>query len=163
MRAAVISISTSRSAGEGEDVSGPALAAFLERAGCDVIAIELIPDERELIAGRIRFFADEEDCALVATTGGTGLSPDDVTPEATRDAIEREAPGIAEAMRLVSREAVPDHWFLSRGVAGARGRTLVVNFPGNPTAVEEAGAAIAGGLPHALGLLRREPGEPGSH
>ena len=163
MRAAVITVSTSRSAGNGEDASGPALASLLERIGFEVIATEVIPDERELIAGRLRFFADAEGCALVATTGGTGLSPDDVTPEATRDAIDREAPGIAEAMRLASREHVPDHWFLSRGVAGARGSTLVVNFPGNPNAIEQAGAAIAGGLPHAVALLRREPCEPGPH
>jgi molybdenum cofactor synthesis domain-containing protein len=153
MRAAVITVSTSKSRGDGEDVSGPALGALLERAGCEVVAVELIPDERELIAGRLRYYADEEGCDLVATTGGTGLSPDDLTPEATRDVIDREAPGIAEAMRLASREHVPDHWFLSRGVAGARRRTLIVNFPGNPNAIEQAGAAIAGSLEHALKLV----------
>ena len=155
MRAAVIAVSTSKSAGQGEDVSGPRLGSFLERAGCEVIAVELIPDERELIAGRLRFYADEEGCALIATTGGTGLSPDDVTPEATRDVIDREAPGFAEAMRLASREHVPDHWFLTRGVAGTRKRTLILNFPGNPDAIEQAGAAITGSLAHAIGLLAR--------
>lgn len=154
-RAAVLTISTSKSLGDGEDVSGPALGALLERAGCEIAAIEVISDERELIAGRIRFYVDEEGCDLVATTGGTGLSPDDVTPEATRDVIEREAPGIAEAMRLASREHVPRHWMLSRGVAGTRGRTLILNFPGNPNAIEQAGAAIVDSLPHALGLLAR--------
>jgi molybdopterin adenylyltransferase len=153
MRAAVITVSTSMSGGEGEDVSGPKLRTLLEGAGCEVIAVELIPDERELIAGRLRFYADEEGCDLIATTGGTGLAPDDVTPEATRDVIDREAPGIAEAMRLASREHVPDHWFLSRGIAGTRRRTLVVNFPGNPNAIEQAGAAITPSLEHALGLL----------
>lgn len=153
MRAAVISVSTSRSAGGGEDVSGPALAALLEGAGCDVVAVELIPDERELIAGRLRYYADEDGCELIATTGGTGLAPDDVTPEATRDVIEREAPGIAEAMRLASREHVPRHWFLSRGVAGTRRRTLIVNFPGNPNAIEQAGAVLVGSLGHALTLV----------
>ena len=155
MRAAVITVSTSKSRGEGEDVSGVRLAELLEEAGCKVVAREVIPDERELIAGRLRYFADEEGCELIATTGGTGLSPDDVTPEATRDVLDREAPGIAEAMRLASREHVPDHWMLSRGVAGARGRTLIVNFPGNPNSIEQAGAAITGSLPHALGLLAR--------
>lgn len=159
-RAAVLTISTSKSRGEGEDVSGPALGDLLERAGCTVVAVEVISDERELIAGRIRFYADEEDCEVIATTGGTGLSPDDVTPEATRDVIEREAPGIAEAMRLASREHVPRHWMLSRGVAGTRGRTLIVNFPGNPNAIEQAGGAIAESLPHALGLLARGRPEP---
>jgi molybdenum cofactor synthesis domain-containing protein len=155
MRAAVLAISTSKSAGEGEDVSGPKLRELLTEAGCEVIAVELIPDDRDLIAGRIRFYSDEESCALIATTGGTGLSPDDLTPEATRDVIDREAPGIAEAMRLASREHVPRHWMLSRGVAGTRGRTLIVNFPGNPNAIDQAGAAITPSLEHALGLLAR--------
>ena len=154
-RAAVIAISTSKAAGEGEDVSGPKLKALLEGATCEVVAVELIPDDRELIAGRLRFYADEDACDLIATTGGTGLSPDDVTPEATLDVIDREAPGIAEAMRLESRKHVPDHWMLSRGVAGSRGRTLIVNFPGNPNAIEQAGRAITPSLGHALGLLRR--------
>ena len=78
-----------------------------------------------------------------------------MTPEATRDVIDREAPGFAEAMRLASREHVPDHWFLSRGIAGTRKRTLIVNFPGNPNAIEQAGAAITGSLAHAVGLLTR--------
>ncbi|MDQ2675553.1 MAG: MogA/MoaB family molybdenum cofactor biosynthesis protein [Actinomycetota bacterium] len=154
-RAAVLAISTSKSAGAGVDESGPKLGALLERSGCEVVAVELIPDERELIAGRLRYYADEEACDLIATTGGTGLSPDDVTPEATMDVLDREAPGIAEAMRLASREHVPKHWMLSRGVAGSRERTLIVNFPGNPNAIEQAGAAITPSLPHALGLLRR--------
>jgi molybdopterin adenylyltransferase len=153
MRAAVISVSTSRSAGAGPDESGPALAAALERAGCEIAAVELIPDERELIAGRLRFFADEGGCELIATTGGTGLAPDDVTPEATRDVIDREAPGIAEAMRLASREHVPRHWFLSRGVAGVRGRSLIVNFPGNPKAIAQVEGVLTGSLEHALGLV----------
>jgi molybdopterin adenylyltransferase len=159
MRTVVVTVSTSKSLGAGEDVSGPKLRDLLERAGCDVIAVELIPDERELIAGRLRFYADEEGCDLIATTGGTGLSRDDVTPEATRDVIDREAPGFAEAMRLASREHVPDHWFLSRGVAGTRNRTLIVNFPGNPNAIEQAGAAITGSLAHAVGLLGRRTGD----
>jgi len=154
--AAVIAVATSKAAGEGKDESGPKLRALLESAGCDVIGIDLIPDDRVLIGGRIRFYADEEGADLIATTGGTGLSLDDVTPEATRDVIDREAPGIAEAMRLASREHVPNHWMLSRGIAGSRDRTLVVNFPGNPNAIDQAGAAITPALGHALGLLRRQ-------
>lgn len=153
MRAAVISVSSSRSAGRGEDVSGPALAALLERAGCDVAAVELIPDERELIAGRLRYYADEDGCELVATTGGAGLAPAEVTPEATRDVIDREAPGIAEAIRLAEREHDPRGWFLSRGVAGARGRTLIVNFPADLTAIERASEALAEALTAALDRL----------
>ena len=154
MRAAVITVSSSLSAGRGEDVSGPVLAALLARQGCDVAAIELIPDERELIAGRLRYYADEDGCELVATTGGTGLAPDELTPEATRDVIDREAPGIAEAMRLAERERLPGEWLLGRGVAGTRGRTLIVNFPAEPAAIERAGAAVAGGLATALERLR---------
>jgi molybdopterin adenylyltransferase len=153
--AAILTVSTTRARGEGEDESGPALAAFAERIGATVIGTEVVPDERELIAGRLRWWCDEGGCELVLTTGGTGLSPDDVTPEATRDVIEREAPGIGEAMRAASREHT-DKWMLSRGVAGTRGRALIVNFPGNPPAIDQAGAAIEAALPHALSLLARD-------
>jgi len=88
----------------------------------------------------------------VLTTGGTGFSPDDVTPEATRAVIDREAPGIAEAMRAASRQHTP-LWMVSRGVAGTRGATLIVNFPGNPPAIEQAGAGVAEAIPHAVALL----------
>lgn len=153
--AAILTVSTTRARGEADDQSGPALAAFAERIGATVIGSEVVPDERELISGRLRWWCDEGGCELVLTTGGTGLSPDDVTPEATRDVIEREAPGIAEAMRAASREHT-DKWMLSRGVAGTRGRTLIVNFPGNPPAIDQAGAAIEAALPHALALLARQ-------
>jgi molybdopterin adenylyltransferase len=155
VRAAVITISSTLARGEGEDESGPALVAFAERVGARVVDHETVPDERELIEGRLRYWSDHGGCELVLTTGGTGLSPDDVTPEATRAAIDREAPGIAEAMRAASREHT-DKWMLSRGVAGTRGRTLIVNFPGNPPSIEQAGAAIAHALPHALALLARD-------
>ena len=155
IRAAVITVSSSLARGDGEDESGPALVAFAERIGARVVDHETVPDERELIEGRLRYWSDHGGCELVLTTGGTGLSPDDVTPEATRAAIEREAPGIAEAMRAASREHT-DKWMLSRGVAGTRGRTLIVNFPGNPPSIEQAGAAIADALPHALALLVRD-------
>jgi molybdopterin adenylyltransferase len=155
MRAAVITVSTSRAAGEGEDASGDALAALAEGIGLEIAGREVIPDERTLIASRLRHWCDERDVAAVLTTGGTGLTPDDVTPEATRDVIEREAPGIAEAIRLSSREHTR-HWMLSRAVAGTRGRALIVNLPGNPKAIAEAGDAIAPALPHALALLTGE-------
>ena len=154
-RAAVITVSTSKARGEGDDISGPALAVFAERLGLEVVGVEVIPDERELIAGRLRFWCDEGGCELVLTTGGTGFSLDDVTPEATRDAIEREAPGLPEAMRAASREHT-EMWMTSRGVAGTRGRSLIVNFPGNPPAIEQAGAALEKAIPHALGLLAGE-------
>jgi molybdopterin adenylyltransferase len=152
---AVLTISSSKARGEGEDVSGPALASFAERLGADVVATEVIDDDLELIAERLRYWCDDGACALVLTTGGTGFSPDDVTPEATREVLEREAPGFAEAMRAASREHTP-MWMTSRGVAGTRGRSLIVNFPGNPPAIEQAGAALERAIPHALGLLSGE-------
>lgn len=154
MRAGVLTVSTSRARQGGVDRSGVALVDLLQRAGCMVVAHELVPDERDLIAERLRYLADEEGCWLIATTGGTGLAPDDVTPEATRAVIEREAPGIAEALRLASREHVPERWMLSRGVAGVRGQTLIINFPGSPEAIEQAGAELLPALPHALELVR---------
>lgn len=150
--AAVLTISTSRARGGGDDEGGRALAAFAERLGARVVGTEVIADERELIEGRLRWWTDEGGCELILTTGGTGFSPDDVTPEATRAVIEREAPGIAEAMRAASREHT-SLWMVSRGVAGTRGKTLIVNFPGNPPAIEQAGAGVAEAIPHALALL----------
>jgi molybdenum cofactor synthesis domain-containing protein len=155
LTAGLLTVSSSRAAGEAEDRGGPELERFAAALGAELVASELVADDRELIAERLRHLADEVGCALVLTTGGTGFAPDDVTPEATRAVIEREAPGLAEAMRAASREHTP-HWMLSRAVAGTRGRTLIVNFPGSPKAIAEAGAAIAESLPHALRLLRGE-------
>jgi molybdopterin adenylyltransferase len=151
-RAAVLTISTSRAEGSGEeDRGGPALAEYARGVGAEVEVTELVPDDRELIAERCRYLADEVGVALILTTGGTGFAPSDVTPEATRDVIDKEAPGIAEAMRAVSKEHT-DKWMLSRGVAGVRGATLIVNFPGSPKSIAEAGAAIAAAIPHAVRL-----------
>ena len=152
MRAAIVTVSTSRAAGEGADESGDALASFATGLGAEIAGRELIPDDREQIADRLRHWADEEGCELVLTTGGTGFTPDDLTPEATRAVIEREAPGIPEAMRAASRPHTK-HWMLSRAVAGIRGGTLIVNFPGSPRSIAEAGEAIAPALPHALDLI----------
>jgi molybdopterin adenylyltransferase len=154
-RAAILTISTSKAAGDGEDESGPALAEFAGGLGLEVVAQEVIPDEREAIQGRLLHFSDEDPCELILTTGGTGMAPTDVTPEAIRAVIDREAPGIAEAMRLESRQHTR-HWMLSRAVAGTRGSTLIVSFPGSPKSIAQAGAAIAEALPHALKLLGGE-------
>ena len=152
MRAAIVTISTSRSTGEGEDLSGSRLAQLAERIGAEIAGRELIPDDRQLIEERFRYWADIERCALVLSTGGTGFAPTDVTPEATRAVIEREAPGIAEAMRVASREHT-HHWMLSRAVAGIRGSSLIVNFPGSPDSITQAGEGIEHALPHALELI----------
>jgi molybdopterin adenylyltransferase len=159
MRAAVLTISTSKARGEGEDESGPRLAAFARSIGAELAGVELLPDDRELIEQRLRHWADFEGCDLILTTGGTGVAPSDVTPEASRAVIERLAPGISEATRAAS-QGHTRHWMLSRGVAGIRGRTLIVNLPGSPASVEQAGAAIADALPHAIELLA---GRDGSH
>jgi molybdopterin adenylyltransferase len=158
-RAAIVTISTSRAAGAGRDQSGPRLAELARRLGLQLAGQEVIPDERELIEARLRHWSDTEKCALVLTSGGTGLAPTDVTPEATRAVIEREAPGIPHAMREASRPHTK-HWMLSRGVAGTRGCSLIVNFPGSPASIEQAGVALADALAHALALI---DGGPAGH
>lgn len=154
-RAAIITVSTSKAAGEGEDESGPRLAALAEQLGAEIAGWDLIRDDRVEIEQRLRHWADVERCALVLTTGGTGLAPSDLTPEATRAVIDREVPGLAEAMRSASRPHTA-YWMLGRGVAGVRGSSLVINFPGSPSSIEQAGEAILGALPHALALLAGE-------
>ena len=152
-RTAVLSISSSRAGGgDAEDLSGDELAEWARGIGAEVIEHELVADRRDEIESRLRHFSDVVGCDLILTTGGTGLAPDDVTPEATVAVAEREVPGIAEAMRLASREHTP-HWMLARNRAVVRRRTLIVNFPGSPKAIGEAGAAIAEALPHGLRLI----------
>ena len=155
MRAAVITVSTSKAAGEGEDESGPALAELVRSLGLELAGADVVTDDLEAIAARLRHWADEEGCALVLTSGGTGFAPTDVTPEATRAVIEREAPGLGEAMRASSRAHTPN-WMLTRAIGGIRGDTLIVNFPGSPNSIRETGGALAQALPHALALLAGE-------
>ena len=152
MRTAIITISNSKSRGEGEDTGGAALAAWAEGIGAELVGRDLIPDDREQIEARLRHWADVEGAELVLTTGGTGFTTSDVTPEATRAVIERDVPGIAEAMRLAAREHTR-HWMLSRALSGIRGQTLIINFPGNPKSIAESGEAIAEALPHGVALL----------
>jgi molybdopterin adenylyltransferase len=160
VRAAILTVSTSRATDPGADQSGPALAEFARSVGAEIAATDLVPDDHDLIAATLRRFCDAEDCDLVLTTGGTGFAPSDVTPEATRAVIEREAPGIAEAMRDASRPHTR-HWMLSRAVAGIRGRSVIVNFPGSPNSIRQAGEAIAPALPHAVALAAGRPAEHG--
>ena len=159
----ILTVSDRASRGESEDRSGPLLVRLVkEELGWRVAVQAVVPDERVRIAEVLRRWADEEDVALILTTGGTGFAPRDVTPEATRDVIDREAPGLVEAMRAESLRVTP-HAMLSRAVAGMRGRTLIVNMPGSPKAVAEQFAVIRPALPHAIRLLREVPKENQRH
>jgi molybdopterin adenylyltransferase len=152
-RAAVVTISTRVSRGEAEDESGPALAELCSAAGLEVVA-EVVTDDRDAIATALKRLADQEDVRFIFTTGGTGMTADDVTPEATRDVIEREAPGFAETIRAESRDHTP-LGILTRGVSGIRGRTLIVNFPGSPRAVRQSWPVVEPTLKHAGDTLER--------
>ncbi|MEZ5081360.1 MAG: MogA/MoaB family molybdenum cofactor biosynthesis protein [Thermoleophilia bacterium] len=156
MRVATLTISTSRSAGSANDEGTPALAEFVAALGGTLVASDVVTDDRTEIAGRLVHWADHGHVDLILTSGGTGLAPGDVTPEATRSVIDREVPGIAEAMRLASQPHTR-HWMLSRGVAGVRGTVLIINFPGSPRAIAEAGEPLAPVLAHAVALLREVP------
>ena len=151
MRTAVLTISTRVSRREADDESGPLLAQLAEEAGADVQAMEVVPDDYSLIEDRLHHYVDD-DFALIFTTGGTGLTPDDVTPEATRAVIDRDAPGFAEAMRAEAVRRTP-MGALSRGVSGIAHRTLIVNFPGSPKAIVELFPVIAPTLRHAVDTL----------
>jgi molybdenum cofactor synthesis domain-containing protein len=161
MRTAVLTISTTLAAGVGEDVSGPKLIALARKAGCEVEHVSILPDDRAAIAAHLRELV-AAGFAVVLTTGGTGLTPDDHTPEATRDVIEREAPGIAEALRTAGRRYNAKAT-LARGVAGLAGGTLIVNFPGSPKALDETFDVLGDVLPHAVQTLRREDGQRTGH
>jgi len=156
LRAAVITVSSSRAHAGGADESGDALERLVAALDGEVAGREVVADDRDALERLLRRWSDGERCDLILTTGGTGFTADDVTPEATAAVIDRPVPGIAEAMRSASAPHTR-HWMLSRATAGIRGRTLIVNFPGNPRAIAETAAAIAGALPHAVALLRREP------
>jgi molybdenum cofactor synthesis domain-containing protein len=155
IRVGVLTVSDRSARGEREDLGGPAVAAavLVQLPDAAVAEHAIVPDERAAIAARLAHWADALGLDLILTTGGTGFAQRDVTPEATRDVIERETPGLAEAMRAASLRITP-HAMLSRGVAGIRGRTLIVNLPGSPKGAVENLATIAPVLPHAIELLR---------
>jgi molybdenum cofactor synthesis domain-containing protein len=156
VRTAIVSISTSVAAGSTEDVSGEALAELARQAGAEIVASEIVSDDGPAIEDVLRRHVDDG-VALIFTTGGTGLTSDDVTPEATRAVVDRDAPGFAEAMRAESLKHTP-MGIVSRGVSGIAGRTLIVNFPGNPKAISQLFPVIAPTLEHVVATLQREPG-----
>ncbi|MDR1292421.1 MAG: molybdenum cofactor biosynthesis protein [Clostridiales Family XIII bacterium] len=156
--AAVLTVSDKASRGEREDTGGPLVKSMLEEAGYEVALSGTLPDERSIIAGKLAEWADHGDIALIVTTGGTGFSPRDVTPEATTDVCERLAPGIPEAMRQASLHVTP-RGMLSRSVCGIRGRTLIMNLPGSPKAIRENLEAVLPAIGHGLDMLCGGPAD----
>ncbi len=156
MRAAILTVSTSVAAGETQDRSGEALAERVRAAGAEIVARDVLPDDRAAIESWLRARA-AAGASLIFTTGGTGLTDDDVTPEATAAVIDRPAPGFAEAMRAEALRHTP-MGILTRGVSGIAGRSLIINFPGNPKAIDELFGVIAPVLEHAVATLQREGG-----
>jgi molybdenum cofactor synthesis domain-containing protein len=152
IRAVVITVSDGCAHGLRQDLSGAALVELLEEMGAQVVAKEVLPDDLEPLSEKLRTFADMPDVNLIVTTGGTGFAPRDNTPEATRAVIEREAPGLSEAMRMETRKSTPLA-IISRGVSGTRSGTLIINLPGSPKAVRESFAVIKPVLPHVIDLL----------
>ena len=160
VRVAILTVSDAGSRGEREDLSGPAVAAWTARRGWKVTERQLVPDEAPEISKTLIAWADGDRADLIITTGGTGLTRRDVTPEATRGVLEREAPGIPEAMRAAVLKDFP-RAALSRAVAGTRARTLIINLPGSPGGVRDGLAVLDGIVEHAVALIRGERTEHG--
>ncbi|MGZ3593138.1 MAG: MogA/MoaB family molybdenum cofactor biosynthesis protein [Syntrophales bacterium] len=158
IHAGVIPISDKGSRGEREDKSGPEIIAILKEAGIDVSCSKIIPDEKNQIKGALIDFADKKNIPLIVTTGGTGVSPRDVTPDATLEVIDKEVPGMAEAMRQASAAITP-HAMISRAVVGIRGRSLIVNLPGSPKAVRENLTVLLPALKHAVEKVKGDDAE----
>jgi molybdenum cofactor synthesis domain-containing protein len=162
LRIAILTISDRSFSGLREDLSGPVLRDMVEALSWQVAAYQIVPDEKEEISDKLSSWADDWEIDVILTTGGTGFTPRDVTPEATLSIIERRAPGIVEAIRAESLKITP-HAMLSRAEAGIRGQTLIINFPGSPKAAKENFEVICSVLPHAVALLREDPGADAGH
>ena len=154
-RAAIITSSDTGYRGEREDLSGPVIREILEREGYAVVSVDVLPDDREMLAKRMAEIADSGEAELILTTGGTGFSQRDVMPEATEDIIERRVPGIPEAIRAYSM-TITNRAMLSRATAGIRKKTLIINLPGSPKAVRESLEYIVDSLAHGIEILTGE-------
>lgn len=156
IKVAILTLSDKGSRGEREDRSGPAIEEILKGIGAEIQHYEILPDEKELIVDKLIEYSGAVD--LILTTGGTGLSPRDITPEATKEVIEREIPGIPEIMRIEGMKKTP-RAILSRAVAGVRGKALIINLPGSPVAVKENLEVIMDVIPHAIEKIKGDTSE----
>lgn len=152
MRVGILTVSDRRFRGEGPDLGGPAVQEALSPLRPEIVKYEIVPDDKEMIAQKLREWSDGLGLELVFTTGGTGLAPRDFTPEATLSVVERLAPGFGEVMRSAGLKHTP-HAPLSRAVAGVRGKTLIINLPGNPQGVRQCIEVLLPALPHAIETL----------
>ena len=149
----ILTISDRSSRGEREDLGGPLLKELIEEVGFEVVKVSIVPDEKDEIINELKSMSDDESIALILTTGGTGFSPRDITPEATIEVCERLIPGIPEAMRAYSAK-ITNRAYLSRAQAGIRKKSLIINFPGSPKAIKENLEAVLPFLEHGLEMLR---------
>ena len=161
IHAGVITISDRGYRGERQDKSGPEIISMLEGMGITILHSKVIPDDKELIEEALREYADVKKLDLILTTGGTGVSPRDVTPDATRQVIEKEVPGMAEAMRRESAAVTP-HAMISRAVAGIRGASLIINLPGSPKGVRENLAVVLPAINHAIEKIKGDERDCGT-
>jgi molybdenum cofactor synthesis domain-containing protein len=158
MKAAVLTLSDKGARGERADASGPALSFWLAERGVETACTEIIPDEAEQVAEKLTVWADSNKFDLILTTGGTGVSPRDVTPDATVRVLDRLIPGFGEVMRMKSLEKTP-HAMISRAVAGIRGKTLIINLPGSPKGAIENLEAVWPAIPHAIAKIQGDPAD----
>ena len=162
LRFGILTVSDRSARGERPDASGPALSARVQAEGWQVAAQAIVPDDFNILRGKLSEWADAGNVDIILTTGGTGFAPRDNTPEATRSIVDREAPGLAEAMRLASA-AKSKHAMLSRAIAGLRGRVLIINLPGSPRGAVENLETVLPTLEHAVLLLKEDPKAEAGH